>query len=300
MAIHSHENAYKMLGDLRLELNEYSADLLTGTDTSGNYNNAYLTKKLNEAQSAMHMQLFRLKPEIFLSRTTIVGVASVYTLPHNFGKMIEFRDSDGNKMYPTSVKSLPTPVGTGSDQLYFREGNTLVLTKSGITETCALYYFRKPRLLLSGTAGASSGASALHMSAATAVLHDDYYNGITVDDYTASFTSIITDWTASTQVAVVTGTAATSDIYGTVSELPEEFHLLIVPLAELLVSSVHPAAQRKPSEADWKRWSERFFETLWAYGANSGDEEFVDLFSEYSVGPSSGGFNIPGQGHTIY
>jgi hypothetical protein len=248
----------------------------------------------------MHMQLFRLKPEIFQSRTTIVGVASSYALPYNFGKLIEFRDSEGNIIVPVTVRALPTPSGDGSEHLYFREGNNLVLTKSGITETYALYYFRKPRLLLSGTAGASSGASALHMSAATAMLHDDYYNGVTVDDYTASFTSTITDWTASTQVAVVTGTAANSDIYGTVSELPEEYHLLIVPLAELMVSSVHPAAQRKPSEADWKRWTDRFFETLWAYGGNEGDTEFADIFADYSVGPRVGGYNIPGQGYTIY
>jgi hypothetical protein len=85
-----------------------------------------------------------------------------------------------------------------------------------------------------------------------------------------------------------------------VSELPEEFHLLIVPLAELLISSAHPAAQRKPGEADWKRWTERFFEVLWAYGANSDDEEVADLFSDFSVGPSSGGYNIPDQGYTVY
>jgi hypothetical protein len=65
-------------------------------------------------------------------------------------------------------------------------------------------------------------------------------------------------------------------------------------------SSVHPAAQRKPSAEDWKHWTDRFFNALWAYGGLTGDQSVFDIFADYDSGPPMGGYNIPGQGYTIY
>jgi len=84
-----------------------------------------------------------------------------------------------------------------------------------------------------GTAGASSGATKLHLDVLkNPKFQDDYYNGLDVEVWSsASLPTIedtITDYVASTNVATITGTAADGEFYGTIPQIPEEGHYLIV------------------------------------------------------------------------
>jgi hypothetical protein len=296
---HIYENCYKLVEVCRRDINEFSAGKLAGTDTSGKYSNSQIVDKINISQRFIHSVLMKFVPEEFITTTTLTGVDSVYTLPWDFGTLIQFEDPQKRKIYPSSVKNLPTQGSTGSDQLYYRKGRTLVLNKSGVTDTNTLHYYTKPRDLHFGQAQAGSGASTLVMEN-TAKSRDDYYNGVIVENFTSAFESEITDFTASTYSAAITGTAVANDYYGTVSEMPEEFHFLISLWAIILLKE-HPASQEKPTQREYNHFQEMFTSALSGFTGNPEDVNPVDIWADFGQSPSPGsGFDIPGQGYVIY
>ena len=304
MAGHSYENAYKLLYDVRDGVNENDAGLWAGTDTSGKFSNTYLLSKINAAQKRIYALMMRTEARgQFYASTTIVGVDSVYALPWDFGRLVQFEDDDGAKVYPSSPKILPHTGSEGSDRLYYRSGQTFVLNKSGVTDTYTLRYYKMPRNLTYGSAVATSGVDALKMASTDTVLRNDYYNGFRVDNYTQGLNTSITDFVASTLVATTTTgeiTWATADVYGTVSDLPEETHHLIAPLAVILVKSQHPASQERPTKEEMGLWSEMFMEMLVGFTRDPEDIPIEDIFCDFGGGSIGMGVDIPGQGYTIY
>jgi hypothetical protein len=306
MAAHTYENAYKLIRDVRVELNEFSANLWTGSDTSGKFDNTYIIDKINAAQARIYALMMKTEAkEIFQTSTTIVGSSSVYTLPADFGKVIQFEDPDGLKVFPSNAKVLPRPGETGSDRLYYRKGNTFVLNKSGVSDTYTLKYYKRPRRLTWGVAAASSGLNDLRL-ADTDITNrtDDYYNGFIVDNYTQAKSGTISDYAGSTRSATTGGSitwAASTDYYGTVSDLPFETHIHIAPLAVILVKAAHPAAQERPTKAEMDLWASMFLETMVAFTNQPEDvpieEVFCDFDPTFGVGS---GYSIPGQGYVVY
>jgi len=278
----TYENCYEILGSVRHGLNEYSDNLHSGTDTSGAHQNSYLVKMINKAQRHIYGILLPRMPEVFLESTSLTGVDSVFTLPADFGRLLYFKDENGNQVFKINPKKLRLTEETGSDQLYYRKGNTLVLDKAGVTKTYTLIYYRRPRDLDQGKA--SAGAATSITLATSAKLIVDYYNGMVLENITQDWTDTIDDYTVA-RVATVSETAVAADIYGIVSDLPEPFHFLIASKAIMLVKTESPVAQEKITKYDLSAWHDQLVEALTAYsGSDDGDVE--DLFLDFDVNNS--------------
>jgi len=306
MSAHTYENAYKMIRDVRVDLNEFSANLWTGTDTSGKFDNTYIIDKINAAQARIYSLMMKTEAkEIFQTSASITGSSSVYTLPADFGKIIQFEDTMGRKVFPSTAKVLPATGEVGSDRLYYRKGNTLVLNKSGVSDTYTLKYYKRPRRLTWGLAATSSGLNTLYL-ADTDITNrtNDYYNDFIVDNYTQGKSGTISDYVGSTRAATTGGTitwAASTDYYGTVSDLPFETHIHVAPLAVILVKAMHPAAQERPTKAEMDLWASMFMETMVAFTNQPEDVPIEDVFCDFDPAvDAGGGYNVPGQGYTVY
>lgn len=305
MAGHAHQNAYKFIADVRHGLNEYSAVLWAGTDTSGKFTNNYIIDKLNAAQARMYALIIKSDVrEIFYESASVTVTSSVITLPWDYGKIIQLEDSDGHKVWPSTAKVTPVTGDEGSENLYYRDGNTFVLNKSSVSDTYTLKYLKKPRNMTYGIAAASSGLNTLIMAATDiTMLRDDYYNNLVVDCYTQGKYGTISDFVASTRAATTNNTitwVASTDYYGTVPDMPEEFHHLIAPLAVILIKAEHPAAQERPTQIEMTLWATMFAETMAAFANQPDDISMEAIFTDLGLGGGLVGVNVPGQGYLIF
>lgn len=290
-------NAYTLIEDMRYGVNEYSAAYVQGTDTTGVYSNTHLLRCLNRAQRYVYAILMKYIPGEFLTSTTLTGVDSVYTLPWDFGALREFKDENGYKVFQSTVSNLPRDDAEGSDRYYYRSGNTLVLNKSGVTETYTLWYYKKPRDLHYSQGGSSCAATALHMDTADAKTIDDYYNNMVVENITQDLYETISDYAGSTKIATVASTPAADDWYGLVPEVPEIFHHLIAPRAIMIAKAEHPVSPEKPTRTEMDGWREEVRQDLITFGCDY-DITPEDIWCGYSAGVGVG-VSIPGQGYTI-
>lgn len=303
MAGHSYENAFKLIHDVRIGLNEFSTGFWQGSDTSGKFSNTYILEKINAAQSRMYALMMRTPArDVFYAEASLVGVNSVFTLPSDFGRVLQFEDEDGRKVFPSTAKITPLSGETGNKRLYYRSGNTYVLNESGVTDTYTLKYFKMPRRLTWGQAAATSGALSLIMAATdVTVLRNDYYNNFVIDNYTQGLSTTVTDFVASTRAATTAAiTWAENNYYGTVSVLPEEMHFLLSPMATILIKSQHPAAQERPTREEISVWGEMFMEVLVGFTNMPEDIPIESIFMDLTTHNFGGGVSIPGQGYNIY
>ena len=303
MAGHSYENAFKLIHDVRIGVNEFSSGLWQGSDTSGKFSNTYILEKLNAAQARMYALMMKTEArQKFYATIALTGVNSVFTLPWDFGRALQFEDEDYHKVWPSTARITPTRGSVGDENLYYRSGQTFVLNKAGITDAYTLKYYRMPRKLTWGQAAATSGALSLIMANTDVTIRrDDYYNNFVIDNYTQGLYTTISDFVASTRVATTAAiTWAENDYYGTVSDLPEEVHFLLAPLATILIKSQHPAAQERPTREEMAMWGEMFMETLVGFTNQPDDIPIEDIFCDFGIGGLGTGVNIPGQGYTIY
>jgi len=241
-------NCYEILSDVRRELNEHSTALVQGTDTSGAFSNTYLVRKINVAQGFIYSLLLSKIPDAFLKSTTITGVSSVYALPSDFGRLVIFKDDNGRKVFPLDIDKLKLSGSTGSQRLYYRKGNSLILDKDGITDTYTLWYRWRCRELDTGTASAGAATSITLATTAKPLL--SYYVGMDIEDITQSFVNTISAYTAA-RVATITGTAVAADYYGIIPELPEPFWQLIAPRAVMDIKARSPIAKEKLTKGEY-------------------------------------------------
>lgn len=305
MAGHAHENAYKLIADVRNGLNEYTAEKWAGTDTSGKFSNNYIIEKLNAAQARIYALVMKSDvKEIFYESASVSVSSSVITLPWDYGRIIQLEDADGRKVWPATAKSLPVTGQEGSKNLYYRDGNTFVLHQSGVTDTYTLKYLKKPRRMTYGIADTSSGLNTLYMAATDiTVLRNDYYNGLIVDCYTQGKYGTITDFVASTRAATTDGAitwVAATNYYGTVPDMPEEFHHLIAPLAAILAKAEHPAAPERPTQGEMGLWRDMLVEVMAAFANQPEDVSLEAIFCDFVSGSGLQGIAVPGQGYNIY
>jgi len=284
----SYLNCYEILSDLRREINEYSTALVQGTDTSGAYSNAYLVRKINDAQGYLYSMLLNKKPEIFLKSTTITGVASVFALPADFGTLLVFKDDENRKIFPINIDKLKIGTSSGNSRLYYRKGSDLVMDKDGITDTYTLWYYWRCRDLDTGTAAAGAATSITLATTAKPILN--YYTGMDIEDITQSFVNEITAYTAA-RVATITGTAVAADYYGIVPELPEPFRFLIASRAALTIKAKSPIYLDKTNiEAEYKLFYDEFNETFKAYAGSKEDIDQEEIWMDLeATGPRSPG-----------
>lgn len=269
-------NCYAILEEVRTELNEYGTELCQGTE-AGVYDNSDIVRKINMSQRYLFNLLFTRFPDLFLTSSSITGSSGVYTLPTDFYRMSHVINSNGDKLYPMSVKSKHLGNTTGSSRLYWRQGNTLVVD-DGTSSALTLYYFKTVKEM---TQGMSSAGGALSITlATTAKAVADYYNGITIENITDGNSSVISDYTAA-RVATITTTGAASKYYGTVSELPEVFHHLISRRATHILKNEVVSPQRT-DKTDLMDWKEDLIETLRSFtGSNYGDVSLDEVFYDF-------------------
>jgi len=289
----TYHNAYDILYDMREGLNDFSTALVQGTSTYGKFSNTYLTNKMNRAVRLIYARLVRRIPEAFMADSAVSVSSGVITLPWDFGQIRRLEDENDLKVFPVDVDKRPTHGGRGSDRLYRRDGNTLVLTDTSFNGTYHLWYFQKPREL---DVGKATGSDTL---AATAKAIADYYNGMTIEDITGSQIATITDYSVA-RVITSSITLANNSYYGIVSDLPEMFHQLIAPLGVIIAKAEHPSTPEKPTKAETELWKSEFDDAVNAFGHMQGDVDMEDIWTDFTPDPFIGGIDIPGQGYTIY
>lgn len=291
-------NGYTLLEKLWIQLVGYNSNIasyVNGTDTTGPYSNAQIMDGINAAQRYLYSMLLRRIPYDFEEEISLTGVASVYTLPADFGVLRYFKDSKGFKIYPIKTDQRRVVSSDGSDQLYYRKGNTLVIDKAGVTEVCTLIYYRKCRDIEQGKC--SAGASKSITLATTAKKIVDYYNGLTIENDTKDWIDTISDYTAGRVATLAAETAAADDYYGTVSDIPEPFHFLMIPRAVFEITGNYPISKEKPKATGFELFNQDFLETLRTYAGQTLDESVEGIWCNYSSGGGGGGsnpFNIPG------
>lgn len=275
----TYENCYAMVASIRRALGEYSEAKVRGEDTLGGYDNDYLVEKINAAIRELYVLVSKRVPDLFIEEVGLVGANSVYTLPWDFGKLVWFKDDLGLKVNEMSQPQRRLVSMTGSERMYRRVGNTLVLDKAGISKTYTLVYKRKPRDVHHGLVVAGSALSMTFDIKAKKIA--DYYNGMTVENVTSDWDDTISDYTAARVATIAAQTSAKNEAYGIVPEIPEWIHPLVVPRATLMVRQEHPLAKRKPSALDYNEYREFLRTTLLEFAAPSEDVEYEDIFTMF-------------------
>lgn len=271
-------NCYTLLDKVRRLLNEHSTAYIQGTDTTGKYSNEQIVDGINAARRYIYSLLLKRIPWEFEEETAITGVSSVYTLPADFGILRYFKDSDGYQIHPLLPHQRKLTSGTGSDQHYYRRGNTLVLDKAGITEACTLIYYRKCRDL---DQGVSTAGAALSLTlATTAKKTANYYNDMMIENVTDDWATTITAYTAA-RVCTIGETGAVSKYYGIICDMPEPFHYLYVPRAVFEITGNYPVVQEKPNRTGFELFNENFIATLKAYAGETLDGYPESLWTQY-------------------
>jgi len=223
-------NSYEILSQVRYGINEYSTAKVQGTDATGAFLNAELMRHINNAQYHIWSILFEQFPEYFLTSASIAFTSSVASLPSDYFKIREILDSDGYPIIPINIGKRHIADNTGSENAYYRYGNTLRIDADSVTETGTIWYYSRCRELETGMTSAGGALSATLATTAKAIA--DYYNDMMIENVTDSTVDTITDYSAA-RVCVVSNTWAASKYYGLVSELPVIFHPLIPEYAIL-------------------------------------------------------------------
>jgi len=224
-------DAYKMFMEVRQNIGEESASHWTDRE---------ILMKLNGTQKRLWSKLGQVPGDWLVDSVSVTALASVITLPSDCAKPIYLEDSSGYEIPISDTvreKRLTDPTGLSLESpglIAYPLGNTLVINTTGDSSTYTLWYIARYRDLALGVAGANSGANALHLEAGMMPrIEDDYYNDAKVRTYTTGtyapeLEDTITDYVGSTLIATVSGTPAETDLYGTVSQLPEESYMVMV------------------------------------------------------------------------
>ncbi|MCK4787658.1 MAG: hypothetical protein KAV87_28140 [Desulfobacteraceae bacterium] len=272
-------NCYSILEDVRRALNEYSTALVQGTD-EGKYNNDYLLRKINDAYRQLYALLanYNRLDFFFYNTISLTGINSVYTLPGDYGALVEFRDPDGFMVYPVTIHDKSLASEQGTEREYYRSGNTLVLNDNGsTTDVYSLYYKTKCRDLTMGQAAAGGAASITLATSASKVV--DFYNGQQIENNTQDWLDTISDY-ATTRVATISETAVADDWYGTVPEIPEPFMHLIAEMAVIKVKAQFSLAQSGVSPAEASYYDLGLADLLANYGNTTDDVPAEEVFED--------------------
>lgn len=272
-------NCYKLIEQVRQGLGEYSEALVSGL-RPGTHSNDYIVDEINKAQNYLYALAIKRMPGDFLGKVLLTAAAGVFTLPADFATLLLFQDDKGNKVHRARPDQLHKPSRTGSNRLYYQKQRTLVLDNQSITDTYTLWYRRRPRRIHSGRAGAD-GTGTVTLGGKAAKI-DDYYNQMTLENVTADQVDVITDYTGSTRVAVITNNTSKNDFYGLVSELPEILHDLISPKALLTIKTTSPLVKVRASKMELNEFNTLLATTFAAYHDDEQDVDQEEVFADFA------------------
>jgi hypothetical protein len=286
----TYKNCYALVSEVRQAIGEFSAAKVRGEDTLGGYHNDYIVTKINAAIRELYALIAKRVPDLFIEEVALVGVNSVYTLPWDFGSLIWFKNASGHQVFEIGQAERRLTDQTGSKRLYRRVGQTLVIDQANVTDTYTLTYMRKPRDIHHGlVVDGSAGSLTMDVKAPKVV---DFFNGMTVEDETAGWVDVISDYTAAQVATIATETPVKLDAYGLVPEIPEWIHHLIGPRATLMVRQEHPLTKRKPTNQDIADYRDQLRSTLAEFTAPNKDVDYEKMFTAYE--PSVGGIVLGG------
>ena len=268
----TYKNCYSIMEEVRRALNEYSTTLAQATDTTGAFQNAEIVNEINKSHRYVYDFILKHKPGALLTSTTITGVASVFALPFDFGKLLVFKDNYLRKVYPIDIDKLKVSGSTGNKRLYYRKGNNLVLDRGTVTDTYTLWYYKKCRTL---DQGAATGTNTL---ATTAVPIADYYNGMQLENVSDAEISTITDYTA-LRVVSITNQMDEDDYYGIISDIPEMFHYLIEMKAIINLKN-YPQSMMRPTKDERLDFMDQLIASVKAYGGSDEDVDMEEIFMD--------------------
>lgn len=215
-----------------------------GEATAAHWSDVNLLRRLNGAQNLIAIQVAMTPGQWLIKSGSVTPSGSVITLPSDCSKPIYLEETSSGRpiSWINSVAQRRVSRGYGANISDNTPGmreayplrKTIEVNQASYTTACTLWYQIRVPDLAYGTGSASCGANALGMEGAMFPhFVDDYYNNVTVvvqDDGTGfiDIVSEISNYAATNFVATITGTPAASDLYGTVSMLPEETHYLMV------------------------------------------------------------------------
>jgi len=270
----TYKNAYRLVEDVRRGINEYSTAYMQATDTSCTHSNEIIVDEINKSQRFLYALLITRIPGEFLTSASLTGVASVFTLPWDYGKLVVFKDNYGNKVFPIDIDKLKLSGSTGNKKLYYRKGNTLVLDRDSITDTYTLWYRKKPRDVDMGKSSAGAATSLTLATSAKKIA--DYYNGMDIEIVTDDAVDTISDYTAA-RVATITGTGAASKYYGIVPDFPDMFVDLIAPRAIIQMKAL-PTTMVNVTKSEKDDFTDMVISALRAFAGSSEDITVEELF----------------------
>ena len=267
-----------MVESVRRGIGDYSDELVQGTEEGG-FSNEQIVEKVNNAQRYIYAMILKRAPETFLESEDITGVSSVYALPSDFGRLVQFRDEDGRQVHSLKAKQLKLNAATGNDSFYYRKGTDLILDKDNVNKKYTLWYYRYPRDLDYGKA--TGGAANSITLASTASNTVNYYTGMSIKDVTQDWEYEITAYTTG-RVATVSGTAVENDYYGISSDLPNPFHFLIPLKAIIEMKATSPISLEKPTKEEILFFQDQLLNTLNCFSPLVDDDEDVEsLWTDY-------------------
>jgi hypothetical protein len=272
-------NCWEILSQVRYGLNEQSTALVNGTDTSGKFQNSELIRNINNAQNFLWSILFQQFPEFFLTSASITILNSVATLPGDCWRIRKIIDSDGYDITPINVGYKHAGSQQGSEQLYYRYGNTIRVDADSVSETGTIWYYSRCRELDTGLTSAGGAASATLATSAKAIA--DYYNGMRIENITDSTNDTITAYTVG-RACTVTNTWAASKYYGIISDLPEIIQPLIASRA-IITMKQSPRVPVALTAADISIFDEELRTALQMFaGTLNGDMDMESLFNDFT------------------
>ena len=235
-------NSYHMLVDIRDNI---------GEDVAAHWGDNDILRKLNAAQRKVANLFILTSGDWLIKSVDLTPVDSVITLPSDCAKPVYMEEKSSGYAITLggNIRNRAATRISGVVEAYMLKDSIEINYSSYSTEV-TLWYQERISDLHAGTAGANSAATKLEFELASEPKRsDDYYNDISVEVVDGTGTGIIeniSDYDGSGYYATIVGTVASGDHYGTVSELPEESHDLIVLEASLMLM-VKPSSSLEPS-----------------------------------------------------
>ena len=223
-------NTYEMLEELRSNL---------GETVAAHWTEKTLLKKLSAQSRRTAGRLMMAEGDWLMKHSTLTPSSGVITLPVDCAKPIYMEDASTGQPLPLNITvrerqwTRPPVSGLDPGQLdAYMEGDTIVINDSTVTGNITLWYQQRIWDLIAGTADTGSAASTIVIPVANGPRYiDDYYIGAYVEvvgGVGVGTRAAITDYVGSTRTLTVAGTFDNTSVFGTVPQVPEEGHDLII------------------------------------------------------------------------
>lgn len=226
-------NAYMMMLDVRDNI---------GEEVAAKWDNAGIQRKLNAAQRRLAMILSMSPGDWLVKSSDLTPSDSLITLPTDCMKPVALETTANKQPIPIrtnvrdrSIGRLPAAaLGVWEYEAYLLKDYIEVNVDSFETGVTLWYQQRVPDLAL-GVVATGSASTLVLQAANEPNGNDDYYNEVVIEvidtNFNVNIVSPVSDYDGGTFTITLTGTPVANDFYGTISELPEECHDLMVLMA---------------------------------------------------------------------